>query len=101
MNNNYEKLEVFKISYIVALHVHKMSLKLPKEIQFDLADQVRRASRSIPTNIAEGYGKRISQKDFKRFLWIAVGSKDEMIVHLNFLKDLGYVNSKVFYQLQR
>ena len=78
------------------MQIHKISLKFPKEIQFNLADQIRRSSRSIPTNIAEGYGKKISAKDFQRFLWIAIGSKDETVVHLNFLKDLNYIDQKIF-----
>ena len=94
--DGFKKLEVFKKSYELALQIHKISLKFPKEIQFNLADQIRRSSRSIPTNIAEGYGKKYSQKDFRRFLLMAKGSKDETIVHLNFLKDLNYIDQKIF-----
>ncbi len=91
MKNNYEGLEVYQLSYKLALEIHKESLKFPREIQFDLADQVRRSSKSVPTNIAEGYGRRAFEKDYKRFLWMAVGSKHETIVHINFLKDLSYI----------
>lgn len=91
---NFKDLKVYQKSYQLALEIHELSLELPQEIQFDLADQIRRASRSIPTNIAEGYGKKSSQKDFCRYLLIAMGSKDEMLVHLDFLKDLKYISSE-------
>ena len=51
---SYRDLEVYQRSFRLALEIHKFSLTLSKELQFDLADQIRRASRSIPSNIAEG-----------------------------------------------
>ena len=90
--NNYKDLKVYQKSYALALRIHEVTQKfaLQREAS-DLIDQVRRASRSIPTNIAEGYGRKESQKDFRRFLWISLGSNDEVFVHLDFLKDLGYI----------
>ena len=96
----FSDLKVYKKSYELALNIHKISIKLPKEIQYNLADQIRRASKSIPTNIAEGYGKKEFQKEFKRFLFISLGSKDEVLVHLNFLKDLNYISTEIFNDLE-
>ena len=57
---------------------------------------MQRASTSIPLNIAEGYAKRESQVEFKRFLMIAIGSANEMSVLLDFSKDLGYISKSQY-----
>ena len=60
-----------------------------------LADQIRRASKSICGNIAEGYGKRRrSRAEFKRYLLMAIGSADEMQVWLRYCSDLEYIDQK-------
>jgi four helix bundle protein len=56
---------------------------------------MRRSSKSIPRNIAEGWGRRESENDFKRFLVIAIGSCDEIGVDLDFCRDLGYMTVEV------
>ena len=63
-----------------------------RQEQFALADQVRRASKSVCANIAEGFARqRGSSADFHRFLVLALGSSDEMKVWLSFCADLGYL----------
>ena len=57
---SFEDLDVFQRAYKVSLEIHKASLEFPKVEQYGLADQVRRASKSICANLAEGYGKRRS-----------------------------------------
>jgi four helix bundle protein len=90
---SFEDLEVFQRAYRLALEVHKMSLGFPPVEQRVLGDQVRRASKSICGNIAEGFGKqRNSKLEFKRFLRIATGSADEMRVWARFCLDLGYID---------
>ncbi len=89
-----EDLEVFQRAYRLSLEVHRASLEFPQIEQFALADQVRRASKSICANLAEGFGKqRQSRVEFGRFLMIAVGSADEMQVWSLYCRDLGYVGS--------
>jgi len=56
-----------------------------------LNSQIKRAATSIPLNIAEGYGKRDSVNEFKRFLSMAIGSTDEIKVLLDFCHDLGFI----------
>jgi len=92
----YKDLDVFKRSYNLALKIHKLSLKLPKELQYDLADQIRRASRSIPSNIAEGYSRNKSFKDKINFLNSALGSNDEVLLNLKFMKDSNLISEKDF-----
>jgi four helix bundle protein len=70
--------------------VHRMALQCPEYERYALADQVRRASKSVPTNIAEGCGRRKSAKEFKHYLTMALGSANEMIVHLEIAHELGY-----------
>ncbi len=61
--------------------------------QHALADQVRRASKSICANLAEGFGKQAhSTAEFKRFIQIALGSSDEMRVWIRYCLDLGYID---------
>jgi four helix bundle protein len=83
----YRDLEVYKRSYRLALEVHTFSLTLPKYLQYDIGDQIRRCSRSIPSDIAEGYARKQSAKDTLTFLNRAQGSLDEVLFNLEFLKD--------------
>ena len=94
--NRVEDLEVFRRAYRLSLEVHRVSLEFPRIEQFALADQVRRASKSICANLAEGFGKqRQSRVEFGRFLMMAVGSADEMKVWSLYCRDLGYIGSDV------
>ena len=92
----FEDLDVFRRAYRVSLEVHRRSLEFPRIEQWALADQVRRASKSICANLAEGFGRqRISKPEFRRFLVMAIGSADEMQVWVLYCRDLGYVDSDV------
>jgi len=90
---SYADLDIYKISYSLALEVHKLSLKLPNYELYETGSQVRRSSKSIPSNIVEGYGRRRYHAEFIRFLIFSHSSCDETIVHLNFIKDI-YENLK-------
>ena len=91
-----EELEVFRRAYALSLEVHRASLGFPRIEQFALADQIRRASKSICANLAEGFGRqRQSKPEFRRFLIMAIGSADEMQVWVFYCRDLGYVASEV------
>src|SRR5437763_6784274 len=87
-----EELEVFQRAYRLSLEVHRASLVFPRIEQFALADQVRRASKSICANLAEGFGRQQqSRPEFRRFLIMAIGSADEMQVWALYCRDLGYI----------
>jgi four helix bundle protein len=90
----YHRLDVFKKSYALALELHHESLKFPKHEQYELSQQIRKSSKSIPVNIAEGMGKQESKADVRRFIRIAIGSCDESRVWLEFARDLGYINKE-------
>ena len=71
---SFEDLEVYQRSYQLALELHKLSLQFPKIEQYALADQIRRASKSVCANIAEGFARqRSSSADFHRFIILAIG----------------------------
>ena len=85
---SYRDLRVFQRSYQLALEIHRITQKFPIFEGRELGSQLRRAATSIPTNIAEGYGRKRSADDFKRFLVIAMGSANEVSVELALTKDL-------------
>jgi len=88
MIKSFRDLDVYRISYGLMIVVSEAIKKLPKEEKYTLVDQMRRASRSIPSNIAEGYAKRQYIAEFKRHLVSAIGESNEMEVHLDTAKDL-------------
>ena len=89
----FEGLEVFQRAYRVSLEVHRASLGFPAIEQRALADQLRRASKSIPANLAEGHGRSAqSQAQYRQYVAIALGSADEMRVWIRYARDLGYID---------
>ncbi len=84
-------LEVFKLSYQLAIDIFNVSRTFPKEEKYSLIDQVVRSSRSISANIAEGWGKRIYENEFKKHLIYAMGSMEETKAWLYFAKDCMYL----------
>ena len=94
---SYKGLKVYQKSYELAKEMYmKVASKMPKEEQYGLASQVKRASTSIPLNIAEGYGKWCGEKELIRFLMMARGSCCEMEVLLSFSKDFGYISEEEY-----
>ena len=86
-------MDVFKKAYQAALDLHKLSLGFPRHEQFELASQLRRSSKSICANLAEGRAKQQgSGAEFRRFVLIALGSTDETLLWCRFAVDLGYLD---------
>lgn len=81
---------MFRESYEAALAISKQAKQFPPYEQFELARQLRRAARSIPANIVEGWAKRNSTAEFKRYLQVAIGSCDEVKLWLETAGDEGY-----------
>ena len=87
-----EDLEVFRRAFRLSLDLHRASLEFPRIEQFALADQIRRASKSICANLAEGFAKQgYSAAEYRRYLLAALGSSDETQLWLRYCIDLGYV----------
>ena len=89
-------LEVFKLSYSFAMDIFKLTREFLKEEKYSLTDQITRASRSIEVNIAEGWGKRAYENEFKRHLVYSIGSLEETKTWLLFARDCGYINSEQY-----
>ena len=99
MAGSFEDLEVFKRAYRISLEIHRTSLKFPAVEQYALGDQVRRASKSICANLAEGSAKwHGSAAEFGRYVRIAIGSADEMRVWARYCLDLGYIDEPTWRQ---
>ena len=95
----FEELDVFQRAYKVSLEVHRFTLSMPQVEQRILADQLRRASKSICANLAEGFGKQgLSKTEFRRFVLMSIGSADEMRVWLRYCLDLEYLDSQKWEQ---
>ena len=78
---DYRKLQVWNRSHLLVLDLYKIVNQFPKEEQFGLISQIKRASSSIPANIAEGCGRN-SNKDFAQFLNISMNDwMDEVLCH--------------------
>ena len=98
---SYRELDVYAMSYEQAKEIYELTKAFPKEEQFGLISQIRRAATSIPLNIAEGYGKVETGKELLRYLSMARGSSAEMEVLLDFAKDFGYVSERIYEERMR
>lgn len=92
----YKDLDVYQRSFRCAVRIYKISLDFPKYLQYDIADDVRRAARSIPSNISEGYGRNKSNKDIINFLRTSLGSCDEVLFNLDFVYELKLIDKKTY-----
>ncbi len=87
---SYKDLEIYQMSYRLALEVHQMSMKLPKYELYEQGSQIRRSSKRIKDTIAEGYGRRRYKDEFIRFLIFAHSSNDETLSQLNMINDIHF-----------
>jgi len=92
---DFKKYHVWNLSHKLTLMSYKLTSSFPKEEIFGLTSQIRRASSSIPSNIAEGCGRE-SDADFRRFLYIAFSSASELEYLFILSKDLGHISDTLF-----
>jgi len=98
--NSFRKLKVYIRAKELVRDIYTLLKKFPREEQFVLCDQLRRAVISIPSNIAEGSG-RMSDKDQAHFYSIAYGSLMEVLAQLDVARDLGYVSCEEFINFEK
>ena len=89
-SRNYRDLVVWQDSIQLAKAIYKLTEKFPKHETYALADQIRRAVVSVPSNIAEGQARK-APGDFRRFLHIALGSLAEVDTQLVLAQEFGYL----------
>jgi four helix bundle protein len=85
-----QKLKIWQKSMDLVEACYRVSSSLPRDEQFGLGSQIKRAATSVPANIAEGYG-RWNVREFARFLAIANGSLRELETHVLIARRLGYI----------
>jgi four helix bundle protein len=96
---DFRPLKVWQKAHSLTLDVYSSTSLFPKSELYGLTSQLRRASASIPTNIAEGCG-RDTEKSLKQFMQIAMGSASELDYLLVLSKDLGFLEKNSYEQLQ-
>jgi four helix bundle protein len=84
---SYRDLDIYKKAHKLAIEVHQMTLKLPKFEIYEEGSQIRKSSKSIKSNIAEGFGRRRYKQEFIKFLIYSLASRDETRDHLDTLFD--------------
>jgi four helix bundle protein len=89
--NSYKDLQVWKVSMEFVIEVYKLTSLFPKTEIYGLTNQIRRSSVSIPSNIAEGSGRK-NLKEFIHFLYISKASLLELETQIEISKRLGYIN---------
>jgi four helix bundle protein len=96
--SSFKDLIVWQKAYGLVMEIYRHSQKFPKEETYGLSQQVRRSAVSIPSNIAEGYGRSFS-KEYRHFLSIAYGSLCELETQYRISVDLGFGENKTAEQL--
>lgn len=98
--HRFKDLEIWKKSRLFCSEIYTITSKFPDSEKFALANQLRRASVSIPSNIAEG-SSRQSNKDFSRFLQITLGSAYEVETQLLIAHDLNFISEEELNSLSK
>lgn len=93
---DHKDLDVWKQSMLLAEDIYALTKEFPSEERFGLSSQIKRAAVSIPSNIAEGAGRK-GDKEFIQFLYIAMGSLSELETQLILSDRLQFVNSIEIY----
>ena len=97
---SYKKLEIWQLAREVVIEIHKMSLTLPKFEMYEEGSQIRRSSKSVKSNLVEGYGRRNYKNEYIRFITFALASNDETIDHLETLYETeSLTDEKIFKQI--
>ena len=99
MLKNYRDLIVWQKSYQLCIDIYRITKDFPKEERFGLTSQIRRAAVSVPSNIAEGYGRKTTP-DYIRALYVAYGSHCELETQMLLSGDLGYIKVADMKKLQ-
>ncbi|OGX38103.1 MAG: four helix bundle protein [Omnitrophica WOR_2 bacterium RIFCSPHIGHO2_02_FULL_52_10] len=87
---SFRELEVWKLGKTIVADIYKTTKTFPDDERFGLTTQMRRCSVSIPSNIAEGFN-RFNNNEYRRFLYISLGSCAELETQVEIGNDLGYI----------
>jgi len=92
---SWNDLKVLNKAHELVLQIYKITKDYPNDEKYRLIDQICRAASSVPTNIAEGHGRK-TKKEFIQFLTISRGSVEEVKYLLLLSKDLNFISSELF-----
>jgi len=92
---SYRDLQVYQRAKALVVPMHQLVASFPTFERYDLCDQIRRASKSVVTNIVEGYSHKDTPGKAKQFWRNSMGSANEMIEHLETAVALGYASQDV------
>ena len=93
---SHEDLTVFQLAFEASMDIFKISMDFPKEEKYSLTDQIRRSSRSVCANLAEGFRKRKYPQSFIAKLIDCEGEAAETQVWLKYAKDCNYIDEDIF-----
>lgn len=96
---SYHDLDVYQLAFQLAVDVDRVSKQLPRHEMYEVGSQIRRSAKSIPANIAEGFGRRRYKQDYLRFIFIALASCGETQLHLNMLQRTGSLAEETYKDL--
>ena len=96
--HSYRDLDIYSKAHKLAVEIHQLSLKLPKFEMYEQASQIRRSSKSIKSNIVEGFGRRRYKQEFIKFLTYSLASCDETRDHLDTLYETESLGDKEKYK---
>jgi len=99
MKHNFKKLIIWQESIELVIETYKITKTFPSQEKFGLSSQLNRCSVSIPSNIAEGTSKS-SEKHFKNYLEISLGSAFEWETQLIIANKIGLINQEIFKDLE-
>ena len=97
-DKGYNKLEIYKLAHTLAVAVHEMTLRLPKIETYEEGSQIRRSSKSVSSNIVEGFSLRKYKNEFLHYLYRAHGSSEETVEHLRLLFATKSLTDESFYK---
>ena len=96
---SYRRLKIWEMAKALVVDIHQMTLsKLPSFEKYEEGSQIRRAIKSVKSNIVEGYGRRRYRQDYIRFLVVAHASCDETKDHLETLRETGSLSDEELYE---
>jgi four helix bundle protein len=98
--NNFRELKVWQKAITLVKKIYLSTQSYPKEEQFGLTNQIRRCAVSIPSNIAEGAGRKC-EKEFEHFLYVSLGSCFEFETQLIISRELEYISQETFSNLEK
>lgn len=97
LDQGYNKLKIYQKAHELAVKVHKMTLNLPKFEMFEEGSQIRRSSKSVSSNIIEGYALRKYKFEYIHYLFRAYASSMETVEHLEYIFETGSLKDKIIF----